>query len=133
MAFKLSLVIHIIGLIMLMAGIMLGLRAGRDEKVNPSFLKSIQFAYLLPGVVMVLATGFFQFFFHGPAYYMTQGWFHGKLTAGLLTVGLGLLVFSKLSKVQQSGLPIKRSTSAILHSISGLLLFASVALVILGR
>ena len=133
LAFKISLVLHIIGFTMLMAGIFLGLRAGRESSPSAPLLKSIQFGYLLPGTILVLLSGLYQFFFYGAGYYFSQGWFHAKFTFALILVAAGLWLFTALSKVQNSGVALTRKTTAIMHSVVGVLFFAVVAAVIIGK
>jgi uncharacterized membrane protein len=133
MLFQISIILHIIGFTFLMGGILVGLRAARMSNPPLELLKSIRFGYILAGSVLLLVTGFYQIIYHGFPYYMSQGWFHGKLTSGLLIVGLGLFLFIKFAQVEQNGQALSRKFTAILHSVVGLLFFATVALVILGR
>lgn len=102
---------------------------------NPpvEILKSIRFGYIVSGSTLVLLTGFYQIIYHGFPYYLSQGWFHGKLTSGLALVGLGLYLFVKFAQVEQTGQALTRKFTAIMHSVVGIIFLASVSLVILGR
>lgn len=133
MIFLISIVLHILGLIFLVGGLLIGLRAARMSNPPSELIKSIRFGYILSGITLVLTTGFFQIFYHGFPYYMSQGWFHGKLTAALLLVGLSAYLFIKFAEVERSSQPLPRSFTAKMHAIIGILVLASIALVIFGR
>lgn len=133
MLFQLSVVLHIIGFIFLVAGLLIGLRVARMSTPSAELLKSIRFGYILSGASLVLITGFYQILYHGFPYYMTQGWFHGKLTVALILVGLSGYLFGKFAEVERSGQPLARSFTAKMHAIIGILVLAAIAFVILGR
>ena len=126
MIFQISVVLHIIGFTFLVGGLLVGLRAGRLSKPPAELLKAIRFGYIVAGSFLVLVTGFYQLMSRGFAFYLSQSWFHGKLTAALY-------LFGKLAEVENTGQPLTRRFTAIMHSVIGLLLLAAVAEVILGR
>ena len=133
MLFQLSIVLHIIGLTFLIGGLLIGLRVARMPTPNPELLKSIRFGYVLSGVFLVLVTGFYQLLNKGMSFYFTQGWFHGKFTAALILVAVAGILFTKFAKVEQSGQPLSRKFTAIMHSVIGVFFIAAVVLVVLGR
>lgn len=133
MIFKISLILHIIGFTLLMAGLFIGIRSARCKQPAAELLKSIRFGYLLPGILLVIVSGFFQFFYHGAGYYFSQSWFHGKLTVGLLLVAIACWLFVKISAVEITGQALDRKLSAIMNSAVGILFVSAISLVLLGR
>ena len=133
MFFNLSLTIHIFGFTMLMGGMFVGLRAARLDNPSAELIKAVRFGYLLAGSLLVFVTGLIQIFDRGFSFYMKQGWFHGKLTLGLLLIAAGLYFFIKLGSVQKSRNPLTRRFTAIAQSVIGVLFLLTIISVIFGR
>ena len=137
---KISIAIHLVGIVFWIGGVLLLPRimkalvdAPQAAAALAPALKKVFFGFIVPGIVMVILTGVFQFFVGGGfGLYMKQGWFHGKLTFVILLLVATALLFGEVSKVISGGSPSRAKLGAI-HGITALSLVAIVFLTIIGR
>ena len=137
--FKVSIALHIIGIVMWVGGLMVLARflklftepgTGRDALV--AMMRRVYFGYSLIGCFLALATGIFQLMLRGPAFYFSQGWFHTKLTLIIILFIATLVVAFDLKSIS-SGTLLSRGKVAAIHGLIGLVLLVAVFLTILGR
>ena len=98
-----SLSLHLLGIIMWAGGLMVLTRI-MELLIHPSVelalmsakIKRTYFGFIVGGAVLSLLTGLFQLFYRGLGYYLSQGWFHSKITLVVVmivwTVMVGLIV-----------------------------------------
>ena len=66
--------------------------------------KKAWFGYIVPGMAMVIGSGLYQFVFNrGIPYYMKQGWFHGKLTFGVVLIIATIVLGLQLKRFRATG------------------------------
>ena len=141
---KISLALHIVGLVMWLGGLMILTRCMKvfsrslpqeaEEAISAfsTTIKRIFYGFCLPGALISLLTGLYQVFSMGAAYYMRQGWFHGKLTLILLLFIITFFVARELKKIQnQEILSAKRALA--LHAASAASLILIVFITILFK
>lgn len=136
-----SLALHIIGVLFWIAGLMVvtGLiryyESNSEAKAGPSYAaltKKYWFGMVVPGLIISLATGTYQFLLLGAGYYMKQGWFHGKLTMILVLLAVSFFVAQGVSAARRGeSLPAKKF--GMLHGVVGSTLLIIVFLTYLGR
>lgn len=134
MDFKISVALHIIGFIMwtgslLISSRIIALSAKNNQIASVSaWTKKITFGWMLPGLFLTIITGTYQLLSRGMSYYMTQGWFHGKLTLALILVVASVLMIKVVSNpTKESKLPMA------IHGTAGLCMFLIVFLTIIGK
>lgn len=133
---KISLFIHIVGIVMWVGSLLViptfmkGVQVGVDS--GAFIVRSVRkgfFGYFLPGLLMALVSGIFQFS-QNAGVYLKQGWFHGKLlfiVVLLIASAMLLIEFKKLSSNQES--PKKNLNVKALNVIQAL---ASASLVLIS-
>jgi len=134
-----SLGFHIIGIVLWIGSLMILTRllltrqklAGTIDATEGQALHRLWSRFGGIGFVLVLLSGFYQLFARGVAFYMQQGWFHGKLTAVLVLVVLSGVFHVSLHKLQSGEQP-KASTIHIVHGLTGLLLLVIVFSTFIG-
>ena len=135
----LSLSLHIIGITMWVGGLMILTRVMKvlsepyqAEGLLAKTIRRIYWGFIVPGAVLVLLTGLHQIGFRGAAYYMSQGWFHTKLSFALIlaivTIFVGVAVRASLR-----GEIIRAPRMGALHGVSGACLLIIVILTMLNR
>ena len=139
MDFKISIALHIIGIVMWMGGLMVLTRflkiATEGPQSNPAFgamARRIYFGFGVGGCVLTLLTGLYQLISRGASFYMSQGWFHGKLTLVLLALIVTVIIGTLVSAVN-AGRTISKGKVAATHGMIGLVLLLVVFATILGR
>lgn len=136
----LSLAIHIIGIVLWLGGVLIAtlfanimLKAGdKAGEAWPMAASKIFWSFAVSGLVVTTLTGLYQLMTRGMAFYMKQGWFHGKLTLLIALFVVTVLVGRDLSRVK-NGQPIERKKIMMLHGIAGIIFVAVVMLTMLGR
>ena len=122
--YSFSLALHIIGVILWIGAL----------KVVPAFLKNakigvdpqapvifaarkVYFGYLLPGMVITLATGVWQVILT-KAIFFKQGWFHAKLTFVFLLLYASYIMWHELSRVSK-GMDIHANKIKLIQILTG--------------
>ena len=137
---KTSLAFHIVGLTLWVGGlviiprIMKGIKGETPESVLlGNAIRRVFLGFVVSGFVISLLTGIFQLETNGgPAVYMKQGWFHGKLTFVCLLVLATALLWGEVVKLKK-GRPLSAKKLIAIHAISALSLIAIPFLTFLGR
>lgn len=135
---QISLSFHIIGLVLWLGSLMMLTRFATTLAVadaNSNLLNMIQRMWKfmgLSGLAMALLSGLHQFGSKGAAFYMSQGWFHTKLTLVIILFVISILFHLELKKVAAGGLA-KKSKLMAMHGITGLCLIIIVFITMLGR
>lgn len=100
-----SFAIHVLGVVFWIGGLLFGTKliklANEDSQVVRTLAKKIVFAYILPGLLVVLLTGLHQLFGGGVGNYMKQGWMHAKLTIVAVLIWSTFSVFMALRSISQ--------------------------------
>ena len=138
MEIKISLALHIIGIVMWVGGLLVLTRffklftaaIPKDESLA-KLLGRIYYGYVVPGFLLALITGIVQLSYRGAQFYLAQGWFHAKLGLVLLLIVVTAVSFYDLKKVR-SGKTLSRARVAALHGIVGLVLLVVVFLTVLN-
>ena len=138
MDFKISIALHIIGIVMWAGGLMIVTRflkiftnAGDGSAALSAMVHRVFHGYVLGGSVIALLTGLYQLFYRGLGFYFAQGWFHGKLTLIVLLIVVTALTFADVNKVK-SGVTLSRGRIGAMHGLTGLALLGIVFVTILG-
>ena len=96
---EISLALHIVGIVFWIGGLLFLTKTLKfDLSRNPDLAvlnRKLLFGWLLPGIIITLVTGIYQFLQVGAAVLMKQGWFHGKLTLVVLLLLASGYVFAK--------------------------------------
>lgn len=135
---KISLSLHVIGLVMWLGGLLILSRLTfltvKNDSSSPSLthIKKLSNAWIILGATLTVGTGITQMLLGGVARYMAQGWFHGKLTLVLVLIVVSVLFNLDLKKLslKQEIRPVR---FMIWHGITGMILFLGVFLTILFR
>lgn len=139
-----SLAFHIVGMIMWVGALLIMTRMLRGFAENPSstfgdqglplraVIKRTWVGFGLGGMGLSLISGTFQLLNRGMSFYMSQGWFHGKLTFIVILLVVTLIVHRNVLSVANGG-GVTRKTIGMLHGLSGLSFILIVFLTILGR
>ncbi len=134
MDLKISIALHIIGFIMwtgslLISSRIIALSAKNNQLASISaWSKKIVFGWMLPGLVITVLTGTYQLMSKGMGYYMTQGWFHGKLTLAIILFVASILMIKVVKSPQaNSKLPM------VIHGIAGICMFLIVFLTVINK
>ncbi|MCB9030264.1 MAG: CopD family protein [Deltaproteobacteria bacterium] len=128
-----SFALHIIGIVLWMGALFAVaqiLKIGSEESLSAAMqklLKKVWVGYMVPGVVLVLLTGFYQFAVGGIGVYMKQGWMHAKLTLVVLLLIVTALSFIQTQKIF-SGERASRKVVSLVHAVSGFVLLVVVFL-----
>ncbi|NDC37129.1 MAG: hypothetical protein EBZ48_03645 [Proteobacteria bacterium] len=132
MELKISLALHLIGMAMWLGSLLVVTRlfklftnAGYRNPELLNLMGRLLFGYAVPGLVLSLITGLYQMAYAGIAAYMSQGWFHGKLTFVLLLIGVTVLCLGSLSKAR-AGAQLSRGLIGAMHGVVGLTLIVVV-------
>ena len=138
MDFKVSIALHIIGIVMWAGGLMIVTRflkvfteAGAGTPALGAMTSRVFHGYVLGGSVLALLTGLYQLLYRGAAFYFAQGWFHGKLTFILLLLVVTVLAFADVKKAK-GGVTLARGRIGALHGLTGLALLGIVFLTVIG-
>ena len=134
MNLKLSLALHVIGIVMWTGSLIvasriiaLGVKSANDN--SAIWLKKIFFGWTMAGLVLVTLTGLYQLMIGGgPGVYFEQGWFHGKVTLVIILYIVTFLFSRFISQTQK-----KASTAMMIHGLTGLCLILIILLTFLGR
>lgn len=138
---QLSLAFHIIGILFWVSGLMVvsGLiryfESRTEEKSGPSYqalTKKYWFGMVIPGLLISVVTGIYQFMIMGADYYMKQGWFHGKLTLIVVLLVVTGIVGNGVSTVRR-GEVVPAKKFGMLHGVVGTVLLLIVFLTYMGR
>ncbi len=134
MELKISIALHIIGFIMwtgslLISSRIIALSSKNNQLASVSaWSKKIVFGWMLPGLILTLLTGLYQLIYKGVGFYMTQGWFHGKLTLAIILFVASILMIKLVrNPSKESKLPM------VIHGVTGLCMFLIVFLTILNK
>ena len=138
MDFKISIALHIVGIVMWAGGLMILTRflklftsPGDGTPAVAAMANRVLHGYVFGGLVLALLTGLYQLSYRGFGFYMAQGWFHGKLTFVILLLVITGLVFTDVKKIK-AGVPLSRGRVGALHGLTGLALLVIVFLTLLG-
>lgn len=133
-----SLGVHVIGIVFWVGGLLFLtklLKFAAREGASPAlaaFMSRAVHGLVLAGAALTLLSGFYQLFFNGMAYYMKQGWFHGKLTLIILLVALTLVVWRDIARIGR-GEAVTAGRAGMLHGFVSALLVITVLLTFVGR
>ena len=111
------------------------LKDGESEAGNQGLLKvcnSILSGFVFSGLLIVIATGFYQLGTLGMSYMFQQGWFHMKLTIVLVLIALTVYASLTMSKASR-GENISRKSVAIIHGVTALSLILILLTTYIGR
>lgn len=138
MELKVSIALHIIGIVMWVGGLMILTRflkiftvAGDGTPALAAMVSRVFFGYVLAGFGVAVLTGLYQISYRGFGFYMSQGWFHGKLTLIVLLLVVTGLTFADVKKVK-GGVTLSRGRVGALHGMVHLVLLGAVFLTLLG-
>ena len=107
-------------------------RAGSVAECDRVVARKLFLGFIVSGMILTTLSGVFQLFYRGIGFYMSQGWFHTKLTLVLILFGVTLVTFFLVQKYQR-GEALSLSKINMLHGLTGLALVAIVFLTMLGR
>lgn len=97
-----SLALHLIGLVLWIGGLVLVPRMMRLTLENRGGMavavRRVFWGYLIPGFVLTLITGLYQFDIGGRTAYFSQGWFHGKLLFLVVLVVITVLLATDVKR-----------------------------------
>lgn len=107
-----SFVIHIVGLVLWLGGLLILPRfmrvaASGGAAANADLVAVIRKSwniYVLQGLVVASLSGLYQLFSGGIAFYMKQGWFHGKLTLVVALLVATVLLGLEVRRLGESGI-----------------------------
>ncbi len=134
-----SFAFHIIGIVMWVGGLMMTTRMlvlAAAGGVAPSILspmaRRMWLGFIIPGLVIVTLSGLHQWTSGGFAHYMSQGWFHGKITLVLALYVITFLYGSCVVKLAK-GESISKGKLMAIHGSAGLILVVVTLLTFLSR
>jgi putative membrane protein len=141
---RISLALHVVALILWIGSLLILTRCMKiftksyskeaEEGISGfrSTMKRMFYGFCLPGAVIALITGLYQFSERGAEYYMKLGWFHAKLS---LVVVLFIMTFLAANEIKKIGnLKVISSKKTIaLHAITSACMIAIIFLTILNR
>jgi uncharacterized membrane protein len=108
---------------------------GLPETARIEIAKAIKrgyFGFVISGLTLTLLTGLYQIFARGMAFYMAQGWFHGKLTLVLVLI-VASVVFGAQVKAAVDGRTVKAGTVGMIHGLASATLVLVAFLTLVGR
>ncbi len=136
---KISLAFHIVGVVLFLGSFLVLTRVmtifedpSQANTQIAKLVKKIFFGMTLPGLLIVIVSGLYQLGTRGMKFYMTQGWFHIKITLVLLLliiVGCSFFDILKLKK----GQILNKKRLTIFHGLTSLCMIVIIFLTILGR
>ncbi|MCB0330329.1 MAG: hypothetical protein KDD70_11705 [Bdellovibrionales bacterium] len=103
---------------------------GKDDLVKAC--QSLWYGFVLGGLAIVVVTGTIQLLAVGVGYYMKQGWFHTKLTAVLVLIGVTVFTGLQMMKLGR-GEALKRGSLAMIHGATSGLALIILLVTYLGR
>ncbi len=115
---NISFAIHIFGLVFWMGPLILLpalLKSGANGEGVQQYVNRSKKGFMIPGLFMVLLSGVYQIVVGGVSTYMSQGWFHGKLTLVLFLFVLTWLLWRELGKFQK-GVELSRPLLILVHA-----------------
>lgn len=133
---KYAFIFHVLGLVFLFAGLLFGtklLKISATETPSPSLMilaKKNVFAYIIPGVLLMVLSGLHQLYSGGISIYMKQGWMHAKLTLIVVLLWSSIMVAIRLislSKGQGSDAKFATMHHAIAATLLVLILILTFA------
>lgn len=139
-----SLAFHLVGMIMWLGSLLIITRIlrafadapssslGQPGEVLRSVISRAWAGFGIGGLLISLISGLYQISVKGFAYYMQQGWFHGKLTFIIILLVDSYLVHRNVAAVSKGG-SVSRKTVGVLHGLAGLSLIVIVFMTMLGR
>lgn len=141
---EISLGFHVVGLVLWLGGLMIvtlclkifcqEFPAEAESGLNQFRVKisRIFWGFSVAGAAISLVSGVYQFLARGSAYYMKQGWFHGKLTLVLILFVVTFLVAGEVKKIRR-GEVLSPGKVRWLHIASSVCLVLIVFLTLIGR
>lgn len=141
MAFRLSIALHLIGIVLWLGGLILiprmlkifvGATAGSDLAAARMLVRRLWLGYVIPGMTLAVVTGVYQVLSFGVGTYMRQGWFHGKLTLVIVLFAVTGLVWREVARTAAGAMP-RRATLGMAHGLAALALVLIVFLTVVGR
>ncbi len=125
---KISIALHLIALVGWVGGLLIltrviqqAVKLGANLKVLAPISKRIYYGWILPGFALSLITGLYQLIRGGAAFYMKQGWFHGKLTLVILLVIVTFMLMPVIKGLEAGRVPTSGKMMT-LHGLTGLIL-----------
>lgn len=123
-----SLAIHVIGVVFWLGGLIVLTRLLKMTLADSALpdaarvqvagmVKRGYFGFVVAGLVLSLLSGLYQLAMNGIGFYMSQGWFHGKLTLVIVLLA-ATIVFGKQVKSAAAGAPVKAGTVGMIHGIA---------------
>lgn len=134
---QLSLAFHIVGLVLWLGGLMILTRfltlatSSEGVKVVGHMARRVFIGFVVGGLTLTTLSGLHQFG-KNAALYMSQGWFHTKVTLVLVLLVVTYFVGRDVSRINQ-GATVTRGRVMLWHAISGSVLIAAVFITMLGR
>ena len=137
---RISLALHIIGIVFWLGGLILLPRVMKGVEGIPQpgaslpmQLKRVFFGFVLGGFGLSLVSGVYQFFLGGGfAVYMKHGWFHGKLTLVAVLLAATLFLAMEIKKGAR-GEAYNQGRLLAIHAASASSLFIIVFLTFMLR
>jgi len=119
---RVSFAFHLLGIVFWIGGLLFASRiikiaaTDSDSAGLKILAKKTLFGYIVPGLIVTLLTGFYQFLSVGSQVYMKQGWMHAKL---LLVAVLLWSTFSLAMALNNfiSGSQFSAKTGTVHHGI----------------
>jgi len=133
---QVSIAFHLIGMVMWVGGLMIITKlakmaaAGQPAMFAP--LRRTYFSFVIGGLTVSLVSGLYQIMSQGMAFYMKQGWFHGKLTCLIILFVVTAVLGAKLTAATK-GESVAPGTFGKLHALTGAMLLAIVILTSIVR
>ena len=134
-----SFAFHIIGIVMWVGGLMMTTRMlvlAAAGGVTPNALspmaKRMWMGFIIPGLVIVTLSGLHQWSSGGFAHYMSQGWFHGKITL-VLALYVITFLYGSCAATLARGEAVSRGKLMAIHGSAGLILVVITFLTFLSR
>lgn len=136
---RISLALHIIGMVMWVGGLMFLTRfmkiAASDGAQTASLREGVGKMWVgavLPGFLIALLTGLYQLTLGGLAVYMKAGWFHGKLLFVVVLLVVTAIVWMDVRRCA-NGESLKSSRIMAMHGLSAISLIVIVFLTMVLR
>lgn len=122
----LSFAVHIVAIVMWVGGLMLATRiftllikGGATPALLAPAASRMTVGFIIPGLLLTVASGVYQIMLKGAAFYMKQGWFHTKLTLVLVLVVMTVLFIVQSNKLKGGVIP-RTGLLMMIHGISAL-------------
>ena len=120
---------------MVVAGLIKYYEKNPDAKQGPSYkalTKKYLFGMVMPGLLLSLGSGLFQVIYRGVPFYMSQGWFHAKLTLVLILFIATYLAWQGVQSVQK-GEVVSAKKYGIVHIVVSSVFLVIVLVTFLGK